>query len=156
MQIKLEGFAELQRKLHEFGDRIAAKEQANATRAAAVVFRDAMRETAPVRTGFLRANVVVNKRRSSEGKWVVKYGARIKPGRRLKYGNTAENRRRRRVGKKYQTESPAFYARFLEYGSSKMLAKPFIRPSFGPNVQKALDAFEARMRKGIDDAMKQR
>lgn len=155
MEIKLEGFAELQKRLAEFGPKLAANEQRNATRAAAAVFRDAVRLTAPVRTGLLKANLVVNKRRS-DGRYVVKYGVRIKQAKKQKYGNTSENRRKRRVGKRYEVEGPAFYGRFLEYGTSKMKAQPFMRPAFGPNVGKALEAFKTRMAKGIEDAAKKR
>lgn len=154
MEIKLEGFAELQKRLAAFGPKIAANEQRNATRAAAAVFRDAVRQTAPVRTGLLKASLVVNKRRSTDGRYVVKYGVRLKPAGKMKYGNTSENRRKRRVGKRYEVDSPAFYGRFIEFGTSKMRAQPFMRPAFGPNVNKALEAFKARMAKGIEAAAK--
>jgi HK97 gp10 family phage protein len=152
VEIKLQGFAELQKRIAEFGPKIAANEQRNATRAAAVVFRDAVRASAPVRTGLLKASVVVNKRRSTEGPHVVRYGVRLKPGKKQTYGNTRANRRSGRVGKKYQTDSPAFYGKFLEYGTSKMTARPFMRPAFGPNVSRALEAFKARLAKGIEKA----
>lgn len=154
MEIKIEGLAELQKKLLDLGPKIAANGQRNATRAAAVVFRDAIRGTAPVRTGLLKASLVVNKRRSSEGPHVVKYGVRLKQAKKQKYSNTSANRRSRRVGKKYQAEGPAFYGRFLEYGTSKMSARPFMRPAFGPNVNKAIEAFKARMAKAVEDALK--
>jgi HK97 gp10 family phage protein len=154
MEIKLEGFAELQRKLAEFGPKVEKAGMRAATRAAAVVFRDAIRQTAPVRTGTLKANVVVNSRRSGD-RWITRYGARIKPGKKVAYANTRANRRAGRVGKKFELPSPAFYGRFLEYGTSKMSARPFMRPQFSPNVPRALEAFKARMRKAVEDAAKQ-
>jgi HK97 gp10 family phage protein len=153
MEIKLVGFSELQKRLQEFGPKVAANEQRNATRAAAVVFRDAVRMAAPVRTGLLKANIIVNKRRSTEGRFVVKYGVRIKAVKQ-KYGNTSANRRNRRVGKRFEVEGPAFYGRFIEYGTSKMRAQPFMRPAFGSNVDKAIEAFRMRMAKGVEDAAK--
>lgn len=155
MDIQIQGLAELQKRLLEFGPKIAGNEQRNATRAAAAVFRDAIKQTAPVRTGLLRASLVVNKRRSGEGPNVVKYGVRLRPAKKQKYGNTSENRRKRRVGKRYDVEGPAFYGRFLEYGTSKMRAQPFMRPAFGPNVNKAIEAFRARLQIGIEKAAKQ-
>lgn len=153
MEIKLQGFAELQKKLQEFGPRVEKNGMRAAARAAATVFRDAIRNSAPVRTGTLKANIVTNSRRS-DGPFMVRYGARIRSGKKLKYANTAANRRARRVGKKYQIEGPAFYGRFLEFGTSKMSARPFMRPAFGPNVDRALNAFKARLAKAVELSVK--
>lgn len=46
-----------------------------------------------------------------------------------KYANTRDNVRKHRVGKTYLVESPQFYGRFLEYGTSKMQKKPWLRPA---------------------------
>jgi HK97 gp10 family phage protein len=153
MQVKLQGFAELQQRLKEFGPKVEKSGLRAATRASAVVFRDAIRLTAPVKTGLLKANIVVNSRRG-DGPNIIRYGARIKAAKKIKYGNTRQNRRLRRVGKKYQMEGPAFYGRFLEYGTSRMHARPFMRPAFGANINKALDAFKTRMAKAIVEAAK--
>jgi HK97 gp10 family phage protein len=161
MHIKLAGFAELQKQLLEFGPKLAANEQRNATRAAAAVFRDAVKQRLnagpkPIsRTHTLETNMVVNKRRT-DGQFMVRYGVRVKSAKKQQYGNTRANRRKRRVGKRFEVEGPAFYGRFLEFGTSKMNAHPFMRPSFGPNVNKALDVFKARMAKGIENAAKRR
>lgn len=40
----------------------------------------------------------------------------------------------------------AYWAMFLEFGTSKMAAKPFIRPTYENNKQAALDAFTNKMR----------
>ena len=46
-----------------------------------------------------------------------------------KYANTRDNVRKRRAGKTYYVEGPQFYGRFLEYGTAKMTAKPWLRPA---------------------------
>lgn len=39
----------------------------------------------------------------------------------------------------------AFYGRFVEFGTSKMPARPFLRPAFDAAKRRALQAVEARM-----------
>jgi len=44
----------------------------------------------------------------------------------------------------------SFFWRFLEFGTSKMAAKPFMRPSFEAAKQRAVDRFEERLRERLD------
>jgi HK97 gp10 family phage protein len=150
VEIKLVGFAELQRDLKQFGTSQEFKNgHRAATRAGAAVFRDAARATAPVKSGALRAGIVVNSRRS-DGPHMVRYGARVRPGKRGTYANSQANRRKGKAGKKYSQDGPEFYGKFLEYGTSKMQARPFMRPAFGANVNRALDAFKARLARAVE------
>lgn len=48
----------------------------------------------------------------------------------------------------------AFYGRFLEFGTSKMAAKPFLRPAFDAAQAKALDAVKQRMQAEVSKALK--
>jgi len=43
----------------------------------------------------------------------------------------------------------AWYARLLEYGTSKMAAKPFIRPSYEAKKQQAGDAVIAKIQEAV-------
>lgn len=43
----------------------------------------------------------------------------------------------------------AFYGHFVEHGTSKMAAQPFIRPSYDAKRQEAIDAVRARLREGL-------
>ena len=43
-----------------------------------------------------------------------------------------------------------FHWRFLEFGTSKMAARPFMRPSLAENAQKVSDTFTAELRKAVD------
>ena len=84
------------------------------------------------RTGQLRENI--GKRRASRT-LLRALGATIgfivgMSGLTAKYGRTKQNRRMRRVGQRYAVDGPAYYAKFLERGTSKMAAKPFMRPAF--------------------------
>jgi HK97 gp10 family phage protein len=44
----------------------------------------------------------------------------------------------------------AYFWRFLEFGTSKMQAKPFMRPAFEAAKEKALQRFEDRLKERLD------
>lgn len=48
----------------------------------------------------------------------------------------------------------AFYGRFVEFGTSKMAAKPFIRPAYDAARAKALQAVQERMAEEVNKATK--
>ena len=48
----------------------------------------------------------------------------------------------------------AFYGRFVEFGTSKMAAKPFIRPAYDAARAKALQAVQERMNAEVQKALK--
>lgn len=47
-----------------------------------------------------------------------------------------------------------FYWRFIEFGTQKMAARPFMRPAMEENQSKALDTFVSEYKKYIDRAIK--
>jgi HK97 gp10 family phage protein len=49
------------------------------------------------------------------------------------YVNNRKNRAAGRVGGKYKDFGRLFYARFLEFGTSKMRSYPFLRPAYEAN-----------------------
>lgn len=49
-----------------------------------------------------------------------------------------------------------FYWRFLEYGTPKMRAFPFIRPAFDHKKDESLELFKQRYREYIDDVVQRR
>lgn len=149
--IKIEGLRELNEKLRQMGPKINQNGLRAANYAGAKTIINAVKATAPVRTGLLKANLVIFRRRGPEG--LVKHSVGVK-GVRLKYANNALNRRLNRSGKKYQADGPAFYAKFLEYGSSRMHAQSFMRPAFLNTAEDAVYAVRDRMKVAVTDAAK--
>ncbi|WP_192957017.1 HK97-gp10 family putative phage morphogenesis protein, partial [Acinetobacter baumannii] len=65
----------------------------------------------------------------------------VRGGARIPYTNNAQNRRSGRVGKTYQTDGRVFYWRFLELGTSRQPATPFLRPALYENIEQITDKF---------------
>jgi len=54
-------------------------------------------------------------------------------------------------GKKFQKKNlDAFYWRFVEFGTVKMPAHPFLRPAFEANKEKAVQAIKQALAEGLD------
>ena len=65
-----------------------------------------------------------------------------------KYVNNVRNRRKGLASwnsaqtKTYEAEGPQFYWKFLEYGTVKMEAKPFLNPALANNTQRAITVMQ--------------
>lgn len=70
------------------------------------------------------------------------------------YGDTKKNRRSGKVGNQYDQLPPTFYAWFLEFGTERMRAHPFMRPAFDAKKQEAVDTFVTETNKGIERVYK--
>jgi HK97 gp10 family phage protein len=152
VKFKVTGLAEAVDKLRKFGPKVTERGLRATNYAGAKVLLKAIQAAAPVGpTGRLKASIVSYKRRGQEGQITHTVGLKAV---KLKYGNTSLNRRLRRVGRKYEADGPAFYGKFVEFGSSRMGAKPFLRPAVAANVQAAVDAMKARLAKAVEDAAK--
>lgn len=75
-----------------------------------------------------------------------------------RYVNTRENRRKRRVGQEYlgggDKSAPGgdtFYWRFLEFGTEKMGARPFLRPALENNAQAVSDLLTMNVNRDLDE-----
>lgn len=102
-------------------------------------------------------NIQVKASKTKQGFVLMKVGVR---GGAMSYANTTANRRQNRVGQTYATagskENPGgdtFYFRFLEFGTSKAPATPFLRPALNNNMEAVqssfVDDFSAQLDKEI-------
>lgn len=151
--VEVEGLGELLRRLEALPKEIAGKNGGPVRRAlgrAARLVRDEVRANAPKRTGKLEANVIAARVRNDRPPGVSERFVVSVRGRRARYADTRENRRAGRVGQTYQRDGEAFYWKFIEFGTAKMAARPFIQPSFAARAADALDEFTRALGADLD------
>lgn len=123
------------------------------------MLRDALKQTAPVRTGLLKESIVVGRYRVmpngelGEAMWV---GPSKKFSR---YANNRYNRgsksdrgkyRAPRAGQMYEQDGPAYYGKFLEYGTKNTPARPWLRPTAEANAQRIVDTVDYDLVRRVD------
>lgn len=116
-----------------------------ATRAGANVVRDEARRRAPKKTGRLQRNIVTLSQKGRGNNEAVS-GVHIR-GRNPRSGNSDNSM-------KANDPNNSFYWRFLEMGTSKMAARPFIRPSFEARQKEIDRAMMKVMNEAIDEILK--
>lgn len=152
--VQVTGLKELQKALDQLPKEIQGRPLRSAVSAAAKVIVDDVKSRVPVgETGNLKTAVYRyrSRRNSATGRETFFVG--IRQGK-AQYKDTAYNRRKGRVGKNYKTAGEAYYWRFLEFGTAKMQAKPFLRPSFEANKSRAVEVMKERLGKAIQTQAK--
>lgn len=141
-EIEVRGLAELERALSRFPQELQRRELAKAWRKAGKIMRDDARDRAPVRqvtdSGFGRSRkgrVRTPGFLASQMKLIV---------------NTINGIPTALIG----WSKAAFYGSFLEYGTSKIAARPFMRPAFDTTVQPVIREFAFQLRLGIERTAK--
>ncbi len=134
-QININGLDGLLRSLRELPKAVQGKPVQVGMRKGANVIRDEARNRAPRASGFM-ARQIVTKRASSRARSRAGVGqggeyftVGVKTGKKRKYANTKRNKRQSRVGKVYEESGWAYYWRFKEFGTKKMVAEPFLTPA---------------------------
>ncbi|MDE3838658.1 hypothetical protein C0966_04545 [Bacillus methanolicus] len=103
--MQLEGMEQLLRQIERLGQKVDTQIEEKALKEGAEFLKDKIKENVPVRTGNLKENIVVSD---------VKNGS---------------------IDIGVDQQGDAFYGHFLEFGTSKMSAKPFMGPAFESNKQ---------------------
>ena len=130
---------------------MAGKVARQATAAGASVSRRAVRDAAPVDTGNLRAAVVMRRVRNTQLTEEYTVTVRTSTTRATRAGKAAGRSSDKAAQRKLQGKD-AFYAKFVEFGTVKHAARPFIRPAFEGSVQPATEAVAKRLKQRIDKA----
>lgn len=112
------------------------------------MMREVARSKAPKATGRLARNVIAF--RDSNPRLSGLAEAYYVTFRRGKRGKGKHKRYNTKAG----SDKDAFYGRFVEFGTSKMPAQPFLRPAFEETKTKAVEMFKTELAKKIDSAVK--
>jgi len=156
--MQLEGFKELAAALRELPERIARNGLRAAVNAGSTVIKKQAIANAPEDTGALKANLYQKQIREQSGPMQQTFYVGVRKGV-AKYANNAANKRSGKAGKTYKDEGTTFYWRFLEFGTSKMAPRPFLRPAFETQKESAVKAIgeklDERIQKHARDLAKQ-
>lgn len=137
------GLAELSRDLELLSKAESRQVLRRSVRAGAELVAEEVANSAPEKTGKLKRNIVVLFGKGAQGTAVA--GVHIR-GVNPDTGNSDNQM-------KAASPNNAFYWRFLEEGTSKMSAKPFVRPAFDRKQEEAAAAAFAEMIKAFDEAI---
>lgn len=149
-RIHVEGLTQLQRNIQLMTRNLRTRLLRSATIAGAKVVVKAAKARAPVRTGLLRKAIrnIRDKGLSRQDYEVQAVGV-FKLAGAGTYGNTRQNRRKGRVGLKYDVDPPSFYWKFNELGTVKQPARPFIAPALASNIALVNTAIRAKLAQGL-------
>lgn len=120
---KLEGVAELERAMKEFGPRFVNNTSGRALRAMAKPVVQRARELVPVGSGALKKSITTKLHRVRGGARVIDVGFKTPTSRR---------------------------AHLTEYGTRHSAAKPFMRPALDEEAQRSLDEMRRVLAEGIE------
>lgn len=146
--VQVNGLAELGRALQQFPIVLGQKYLRRATYTAAAVIEQEVENRVPVRTGELKSHVTIFRHQMTDLSCNYDVGVR---GIRL----TRKVKRLLRVLRKtgglarVPIQGDSYYWRFLEFGTAKMAAKPFLRPAFEATKDNAVDVFRTTLADGV-------
>lgn len=155
--VRIEGLQELQRKLLELPRKIAGRSMRSALMSGAKPIKVRARQLVPKDTGFLEEAIIQYPVKRSEHEYTdqVRVGVRkrVRKGAKLSKRYKAALGRARRRSSRQQSTTPKYW-RYLEFGTSRMGARPFLRPAFEREKLGAAARIKQRMREGIEEAAK--
>lgn len=143
--MRLTGFKELAEQLKELGPRVARNSLRRAASAGATIIKDEARNLAPVDTDEMRRDIMVKRERENrDGGLMASYSVFVRSG-----------KKSRLAGKRRNVQRDSYYWRFVEFGTSKMAAQPFLVPAFDMRKEDAIAAIGKSLREGIEKAARE-
>lgn len=123
----VKGLSDMLEALRAFPPKLRRKTLAASTIAAAKTIRDQARQNAPVDTGLLRKDIIYKR-----------IAERCTPEREV-YAVLVR-----------KSKGHAFYWRFIEFGTSKVPPRPFMRPAVLEKQEEAVEKFAEVLRAKVD------
>jgi HK97 gp10 family phage protein len=147
--VKVEGLAELAKALRELPDRVAKNGLRVSVYAGAKVIRDEARLRAPRAAQSLGPNQPPpgTLKRSVIMKHIPELSTLT---RQTFFVTVRHGKKYRKQGKKGTLSQDAWYWRFLEFGTRKMSAQPFLRPALEAKRHEAVQAIKDRLSDRIE------
>jgi HK97 gp10 family phage protein len=137
--IKIEGLEGIKQAMKDLSNEVNKRIARSATLAGTQIVKEAAIKNAPVLTGNLKKNIIL--KRNTKTNLTSEFLVTVRQGKRTK----------KQIA---QGLGDAFYAKFLEYGTVKTPAQPFLRPAFDNNKEVAANAIIERLKTGIARATK--
>jgi HK97 gp10 family phage protein len=128
--LKIEGLDKLNAALKEFPENIARNVLRGGVSSAAAVIRNEARRLAPKESGEMAKDIMLKRERSSTN-YVANYSVFVRSG-----------KKSRLSGKRRDVDKDSYYWRFVEFGTCKMAAKPFMRPAFDAMAREAVETLK--------------
>lgn len=144
------GFKELQQALKELPDRISRNVLRGAVAAGAAVVRKEAVVRAPVYQEQVQAGhpPAGTLKRAVYQKQILEYSNLTQQ---MFYVGVRHGKKYQKQGKKGTLSQDAYYAKWIEFGTSKMAARPFLRPAFEAKKIEAVESIRAYMEKRIPE-----
>ncbi|KQQ89925.1 hypothetical protein ASF77_23390 [Massilia sp. Leaf139] len=134
--MNVEGFKELAENLKKLGPRLAKNGLRAATSAGAALIRNEARNLAPVDTGEMKRDIQIKREREVRGGELVTASYSV---------YTRGGKKSRLSGKARNVDKDSFYWKFVEFGTAKMPAQPFMRPAFDAKKVAAVEAIGEKL-----------
>jgi HK97 gp10 family phage protein len=149
--VQVRGLNVLLEQLNALQLELAAKALAKAGRAAFKPVLDAAKAMAPRDTGALADSLVLKVEKPKGDDGVFRVGIKIGKGKGAKQAKLAAA-----AFGEGQSKSlpPARRWHFIELGTSKLAAHPFLRPALDQNANRVVELLKVELRKSIDAAVK--
>lgn len=139
VSVEVKGLRELGERMKGLSEAVNNRIARAATAAGAVVIRNAAQAKVPVDTGNLKKNIIVKRLPKGESSLTSEHIVTVRQGKLTKK-------------QKDKGLEDAYYGKFVEYGTAKMPARPYMRPAFDQNKEKAVQAIKDRIEKRLNKA----